>query len=90
MNLTESLKYTQISLEQTSLLTFTIQELENEFDSLILALMFAQLNLIHPRIITPSQFVLELSKTTSHLASFTKYPLSLIIENAHDLMSTNN
>lgn len=87
MNLTESLKYTQISLEQTSLLTFMIQELENEFDSLISALMFAQLNQIHPRIITPSQFVLELSKTTSHLASSTKYPLSLIIENAHDLMS---
>lgn len=72
--------------ERFALTTLLCNELDREYSELINAILFAKSEQIHPSIITPKQFIVELQKTASHLPPSSGYPLSLDLENAHEIL----
>lgn len=72
------------------MLTLITTEVNNEISTIINSILFARNNAIHPLIITPEQFAIELEKTVPHLPSQTKYPLDLTQRSAPELLSISN
>jgi hypothetical protein len=73
--------------EHIQTLHILVIDLHQEYDSLINAIMFAQRNQIHPSIIDPDTFIVELTKTLPHLPGSNYYPVSLTKENANILLT---
>lgn len=86
-NLTDALELSQSVTNHMMLLSQLVGTMDNEINSLILVVLFAQKNQIHPFIITPKQFITELYSTIAYLPNSRKYPLPVTIENGHELMS---
>lgn len=76
--------------EHMSLLILITTEVNNEISTIINAILFAKNNAIHPVIITPQQYGVELIKTLTYLPSQTKYPLDLNDKDIPELMSLTN
>lgn len=76
--------------EHLSLLTLIVEETDKELTDIINSILFAKNNLLHPIIITPSQYINELIKTTLHLPILHSYAYPLKLENAFQLMSITN
>ncbi|CAH0718929.1 unnamed protein product, partial [Brenthis ino] len=77
-----SIKMKQDVDEHMSLLTLLTTEIENEISMIINAILFTKNNAVHPVIITPEQYGIELRKTVSYLPPQTKYPLDINEKNA--------
>ncbi|XP_052742884.1 uncharacterized protein LOC128198947 [Bicyclus anynana] len=73
-----------------SLLTLITTEVENEISTIVNAILFVRNNAIHPVIITPEQYGIELRKTLSYLPPQTKYSLEIIDKNIPELFSLVN
>lgn len=71
----ESLSRTQIITEYLMLLSQMIQELNEEYDTLISAILFSKQNTLHPSIITPKDLRNELMQIK--LASDCQFPIPL-------------
>lgn len=65
----------QAILEYTSILFQIFNELNQEFDNIIAAILFAKQNTLHPIVITPNTLKNELSKIT--LNSDVQFPISI-------------
>ena len=76
--------------EHMSLLTLITTEINNEISTVINAILFTKNNIIHPVIITPEQYGIELRKTVSYLPPQTKYPLEINEKNIPELLSLVN
>ncbi|KAL3269175.1 hypothetical protein HHI36_008260, partial [Cryptolaemus montrouzieri] len=81
------LELKQLIEERFSLMTLVTSELNNEYTNLINAILFAKTNQLHPMVITPSQYLIELSKTLPNLPISTSYALPLKEENVLPLLS---
>lgn len=93
-NLTTSSSKTLFNLElkQTldehlSLLTLIISEVNNELISLLDAILLTKTNQVHPLIITPREFLNELSNGLPHLPPSCSYVLPLEMKNLQELLS---
>lgn len=67
--------------EHLETLILMINEIDKEITDLISAILLTKRNVLHPRVITPKQFMEELGKTLISLPVGTKYPFPLDIEN---------
>ena len=70
-----------------SLLTLIINEVDSELDNLIDAVLFAKSSALHPKILSPKQFIKELQTTSHALSPGLSYPFPLEYEIAHELLN---
>lgn len=70
-----SLSYYQLLTVHINLLSFIINETDDDFSLLIATILFAKQNVLHPSIITPSHLRDELSQIKLH--GLTEFPFSL-------------
>lgn len=64
-------------LSYLNAVTYLVNELNEQLDVLMDAILFAKSNVIHPRIISPTQFVSELDSQTKSLQNGKAFPLPL-------------
>lgn len=82
----EKIKKLNISEQITSnlnLLTFLITNLEQNFDDIINAILFAKKNILHPVVITPRQIVSEFEKIMKLIPVGLSLPIQPSLENTH-------
>lgn len=77
----------QVVDEHISFLTLIISEINNELISIIDATFLTRNNQIHPMVITPEQFLIELSKSLAHLPASASYALPIDREHAQELLT---
>lgn len=89
-NITENLKDSHFNLElkqtieeQFSFINLLLINLENQYNEIINAILFAKNNSLHPSVLTPSQLVKELSKTLPFLPTSTSYVFPLEDHNSY-------
>lgn len=73
--------------EHIEFLTLVATGLNNEYSTFINAILFSKTNTLHPKILTPEQYILELRTTVQYLPSSAKYPLELEPTNGPELLS---
>lgn len=73
--------------EHMSFLSLLTTELDNEYSTLINAILFTKSNTLHPSIMTPHQFLNGLSKISNHLPVSTNFALPSSTKNAYELLS---
>lgn len=73
--------------EHMSFLSLLTNELDNEYSTLINAILFIKSNILHPSIMSPHQFLNELSKISSYLPVLTSFALPLTMKNVNELLS---
>lgn len=73
-------------LSHLNTLTYLVNELSEQFDVLIDAVLFTKTNVIHPNILTPSQLIDELSSKLKYLENGKSFPLSLELGHAFKLL----
>ena len=64
-------------LSYLNAITYLVNELNEQLDVLLDAILFAKSNVIHPKIISPHQFIIELSKRIRSLENGKVFPLPL-------------
>lgn len=74
------------AVEHLSSLTYLVNELSEQYDVLINAILFAKVNVIHPSIITPKNLVHELNKNIKLLTNGRNFPLPLDYDHAYNLL----
>ncbi|XP_072375875.1 uncharacterized protein [Diabrotica undecimpunctata] len=77
----------QVIDEHLSLITLLISEVNNEYSNIINAILFSKTNQLHPIILSPQQYLLELTKTLPQIPPSTAYPLPLEKQNILELLS---
>lgn len=78
---------TEMRTEQIiSFLTIIVSDTEHYYDMLINSILFARSNILHPYVLSPSQYITELTMTISHLPVSVTYALPLKVENTMNLL----
>lgn len=72
--------------EHLMLLTFLVNDLNEQFDNFINAILFAKKNIIHPSIITPIQLITEINENKFKIENGLTFPIETSLENAHTLI----
>lgn len=85
-NAINKLKMFELINEHLILLTYLVNELNEELDNLINAILFAKKNVIHPTVITPIQLIAEIRENKIHISNGLTFPIEPTLENAHTLM----
>lgn len=83
---TTGLRHLQIANSHLNLLSYLTNELSEQFDTLISAVLFAKNNIIHPSIITPTNLVRTLLKDAKLTLEGTHFPFEINENNIHKLM----
>lgn len=73
--------------EQFSLLILMLNEIENDYSSIIDSILFTKSNSVHPYVMSPEQLIIELTKTLPFLPSSSSYTLPLDTTNAYKLIN---
>lgn len=75
-----------IIISHLNILTYLVTELNEQYDTLINSILFAKLNVIHPRVIGPKNLIDELSNNVRLLKQGTNFPLPLDYAHAYKLV----
>lgn len=73
--------------QHLTFLTLMCNELNNELSTLITAVLFAKQHTLHPKIISPIQYIDELQKTIKYVPTGLHYPYRLDYSFAHELLN---
>lgn len=76
-NKTVELEKSNIVNNHLSLLTYLINEINQQYDVLIDAVLFAKINILHPAVITPIQMISTLRNNTKLLTEGKSFPFPL-------------
>lgn len=90
INSINALETKEIITQHIGLLSYLSNEINEEIDNLINAVLFARKNTLHPMVITPIQLVTELSNNVQFLPKGLKFPVPCNLENAHILFNIIN
>lgn len=80
----------QLIEEHLTLMTLVMSEINNEYSNIVNAILFAKTNQIHPVVISPNQYLSELTKTIPYLPPGNSYALPLEKRNILTLLSLIN
>lgn len=67
-------------------LTYLVNELNEQYDQIIDAVLFAKSNILHPVILTPKHFIDEINNNVKLLTDGKSFPLPLDYDNAYKLL----
>lgn len=73
-----------------NLLIYLVNQLGEQYDLLTNAIMFAKMNIIHPRVISPRNVIDELNKNAKLLSNGISFPLPLEYDYANKLMEISD
>lgn len=83
---TYEIKVVEELLNHLTLLTYVSNELDENYDNIINAILFAQQNSIHPAIITPKRIYEELIKAKLNLPTGKYFPIEIKESEIHHLL----
>lgn len=85
-NRTRSLERLGLATNHIALLSYLVNELSEQYDILINAVLFAKQNVVHPSVITPIQLISSLHKNLNFLTEGLTFPISLDEQHASKLI----